>query len=409
MHGGAYGQTTADIVATSADTGNTQPQHPTTAVSGRLSVGGMSLPYCKACGVEHKKPVDDKCRQPRKMKKEKLEPEGAEGGADVEGGQLQGNSAPQTTEVGEDEEERQLLEETRRRACERRKRRLRAALEAGSEEERAEDGPLEDLKEQIRALQMLTLQPRGREESRADGERGGGKKKRKSRRKKTKKKSRACSDTSSDSSSDSSSGTSSEEDADSKAEKRERRRRRKFSLKHYTLKRKAVKKLNFSEFMYAALNWAVKKGPKVGMEEPDYLRYMSHLSYISQKAASYNYVDEAFTAYDTAIREKVVEGDLSAFKLCDSEVSQLHFNMDNDREHGRRARPSRPAGGRPAAAAGWGTGITRAAKGRPNGGACYDFNYSKQGCHIDKCHWDHVCINCRAKDHNLDRCPARKY
>lgn len=355
----------------------------------------MVVDICQACGEEHEPPRGAKCKAAKaktvkKVKMESPEPEdecvtgGAVGGAaSVEesvdsmlrlslGEQSDSKPAKLNLEVEPDEEEKALRRQLETRVLERRKARLRAELERDSTDEEEEQ-----------------VKPR---------------RKHKGRRKHDK-----CKDTpvamgSSPSSSPSSSSSSTSSSSDSGSSRsRDRRRRRKkkrskFALDKYTKGRKSVKKLTFNELIYAALLWGAKRASKVDMDIEDAQRYMGHLAYMAMHATTNNYTDEAYRGYDRDVREKVKERGLKALKMGDSGLSLLHFNLDNSRLHkdGRKGKVSGPKRGA--------EGTAGKAK-----GACYAFNYNKDGCTRKKCDWDHHCISCKSVDHVVESCPSKKY
>ena len=200
--------------------------------------------------------------------------------------------------------------------------------------------------------------------------------------------------TSSDSSTTSSSDTS-RSHSRRQSRRKSKKRHSKFSLHGYTKGKKSVKKLSFPELMYASLLWGIKRSRKVGMSYADLIDYMGHLCYLSMHATSSTFNDEAFRGYDHAIREKAKEKGVRAFKMGDSNISLLHFNLENSRSlrDSRRSYNSSKA--------------TREMS-KPKRGVCYGFNFNNQGCTRKECSWDHRCLSCKSKDHPVSSCPTKK-
>ena len=57
--------------------------------------------------------------------------------------------------------------------------------------------------------------------------------------------------------------------------------------------------------------------------------YMGHLTYMCMHAMMGNYNDEVYQEYDRAVRDKVSDKGLRAFRMGDNLLSLLHFNLDN--------------------------------------------------------------------------------
>ena len=360
----------------------------------------MGLESCPCCGEEHEPPRGAKCkmakpRASRKVKQEQLDDDSDSGlQATGAGSQLdeqleslfktpsgekrlankKGGEQSSRVAVVHDEEEEELRRRLEMRACERRKAKLRAKLEKEGSSTSGEDGA-----KSVR---------KGREK----------KKKKRGTRKQTKKASPGSSP--SDSSSSSSSSTSDSEGSRSRSRSRARRRRKKrskFAIDRFTKGNKSMKRLTFYELLYAALVWGIKRAGKVEMDMSELQGYMGHLAYMCMHAITNNYSDEAYRGYDKAVREKVKEKGLKAFKMGDNELSLLHFNLDNAKalKEGRKA--SRPM----KQAADSGGKVVR--------GSCYGHNFNKEGCTVKKCEFEHRCLACKSKEHILEMCPKKKY
>ena len=273
-----------------------------------------------------------------------------------------------------DEEERDLLRQLDILDCERRKERLRATLSAKMSK-RSDDSDSDGHARTSRS-----------------------KKSRKHRKRAT------LGSSSSDSCRTTSSSSSSSSASDSSASKTRRRRRHskkknhsKYSLHGFTRNKKSVKKLNFSELLYASLLWGVKRARKVGMNMADLQNYIGHLCYMTMHATTNTFTDEAFRGYDRAIREKVKEKGIKCFKMGDNNVSLLHFNLDNARSIRDVKRPMYSSAKKY---------VSNFSK--PRRGLCYAHNFDKSGCTKKDCDWDHKCVSCRSSDHVVSSCPNKK-
>ena len=193
----------------------------------------------------------------------------------------------------------------------------------------------------------------------------------------------------------SSSATSSSSIDRKQKRKKKHKKRSKFSLHGYTRNGKNVKKLSYNELMYASLLWGSKRARKVGMSYDELRSYIGHLCYMCMHAIAGNYTDEAFRGYDRAVRSKVKEKGVRAFKMGDHELSILHFNLDNTRS----MRDSRRSSARYSTISG---------SSKPSKGLCYSHNFDKGGCIRTKCGWDHKCLNCKSSDHVVGSCPTKK-
>ena len=193
----------------------------------------------------------------------------------------------------------------------------------------------------------------------------------------------------------SSSATSSSSIDRRKKSKKKHKKRSKFSLHGYTKNGKNVKKLSYNELMYASLLWGSKRARKVGMSYDELRCYIGHLCYMCMHAISGNYTDEAFRGYDRAVRSKVKEEGVQAFKMGDHELSILHFNLDNTRSMRDSRRPSTKYS-------------TISGSTKPSKGLCYSHNFDKAGCVRTKCGWDHKCLNCKSSDHVVGSCPTKR-
>ena len=94
------------------------------------------------------------------------------------------------------------------------------------------------------------------------------------------------------------------------------------------------------------------------------------------------------------MREKANEKGLNHFKLGDQELSLLHFNLDN----AKALNDSQNV-----AAMSTGTGAKKVPEGGSKvKGACYGYNYNKEGCTTKDCKWEHRCLTCKSKDHSIE-------
>ena len=378
----------------------------------------MGVDICAACGEEHEPPRGTKCKRtklPKKVKSEVLssgdETSGGAGTGAGTGANAGAGAAVDHVDAAvkaeppsrvepyyeEDEEEHNLRKMLAARECERRKVLLRAALEAGPSKET-----------EIVAKVVHSKPTKSTKSAKST------KKKAKSEKEKAvkevdtdnlPKKSSEKSDSSDDdddpdeSSEDSSSSsdTSSEsDDEDRKSRSRRRRRKRsKFSLHKYTPDDKRLKKCTFVELIYAALCWVLKRGRRVGMEYDQLRGYVGHIAYMCMHASMNNYTDRAFRCYDKAIRDRAKDKGLKAFKMGNTALSLVHFNLNNIRGTKETRRPVRTSYG----------GKQFSAPIR----VCYSFNYNRDGCTLKRCEYEHKCIACKSSDHSVNNCKQKKY
>lgn len=369
----------------------------------------MGIDLCQGCGDEHEAPRGAKCKvikakvSRKSVKSEPLDEEdsqGATGGmednvdkmlalsiGDVKEVKSSSRTRPSVADVEPDEEEIELRRKLAQRVLERRKAKLRAELERD-----------------------LSSDEEDKSESRS-------RKKKKEKRKKKKKKGKSSkrekeddagldpsdspSSSSSSSSSSESSDTDSSRDRSRERRKRRRKKRSKFQLDKYTKGRKSVDNLNYNELMYAACVWGAKRAKKADMSVEALMGYLGHLAYMSMHAITNNYSDEAYRGYDRAIREKAKEKGVRAFRMGDTELSLLHFNMDNSRSH-KESKKSRSTFTKTDAESR--TSVSSKVK-----GSCFQHNYNKDGCKRENCTWDHHCLMCRSKSHVAEGCPNKKY
>ncbi len=368
----------------------------------------MVVDTCQACGEEHEPPRGAKCKL---VKSKKPSLKGVKIETEVMAEEVE--SMAVTCPVGEatdtmcklsldpvkptgdcelvavepDEEELELRRQLEQRVAGRRKAKLRAAIERDSSEE-------EVVTTKSRRKHKSKRKPRsksrkaGRREKGKGGTKGGG--------------GSSPSSPSSSSSSSSSSSTTSESESSGSRERRRRRRknRSKFYIDKYIKGRKSVRKITFIELLHAALVWGAKRAKKVDMNMAAVRGYMGHLAYMCMHATTGNYSDEAYREYDRAVRDKVKDKGLRAFRMGDNALSLLHFNLDNARAM-RENRKGRTTSSR------------RRTEGASSGskvrGACYAHNYNKEGCTRKKCDWDHHCISCKSTEHVIENCPNKKY
>ena len=379
----------------------------------RLLATGMALDNCSACGEEHEPPRGTKCKR-AKLPKRAIKAENVSSGEEIEApippdtisaGVSASTSASATggaparrqAEVGdlkyspeyeEDEEERALRKELAALACERRKQALRAALKEEMERS-AEPRPVKVEK----AEEVANASTDGTVAVLAAI-----KKEKKVKKKSTKKDCivKADPDESPSDSSSAGDSSSSSDDSESGSESRTRRRRRrrsKYALNKFTPHEKRLKKLTVLELIYTALTWGIKRSEKVGMDFKLLRGYMGHIAYMCMHATTSAYTDRTYRSYDKAVRSKVKEDGLSAFSQGNMEISLLHFNHDNIRP----VKEVRPAGR-------YGTN-TRSFEKK----ICYAFNYSKAGCTVRKCDYDHKCLVCKSSDHAVEACRRKRY
>lgn len=359
----------------------------------------MVLDICQACGDEHEPPRGSKCKVVKaKATRRTIKSEAMEEETDMEesGGESVGDAmlklslgepsdaqpklAKRASEIPPDAEEIELRRLLEARVISRRKAELKAALE-----------------KEIAA------------EEKASRKKSASRKSRKKKKKKSiKKKSSSTSDSSDDSgeSSPASSATSDAGDTDesrsgsSERRRKRRKKRSKFALDRFTKGKKSVNRLTFSELLYAALVWALKRAVKVDMDMDSLLGYIGHCAYMCMHATSNNYTDEAYRGYDHAVREKALEKGLRAFKMGDNSLSLLHFNMDTSRAHKSSGKSKTTYSN---------TGKETSTSSAKVKGVCYGHNYNKEGCTRSRCDWDHHCLQCKSKNHIVENCPEKKF
>ena len=363
-----------------------------TPIGAVLTPIGMVVDNCSACGEEHEPPRGTKCKR-AKMPKRTIKSEVPSSDEDSERGvELHsppigevvaaigyGKRAELTAgdDVGEeDEEERALKRELALLVRDRRKQALRAQLK--EELERARDPEpatavaVEAVTTVAKAVKKVKKKAVKKEVTTKKGP-----------------------DVSSDSSSEGESSSSSDDDSSGSESRTRRRRRRrsKFALNRFAPNEKRLKKLTVLELIYAALRWGIKRGEKVGMDYQTLRGYMGHVAYMCMHATTSVYTDRTYRSYDKAVRSKVKEEGLGAFSQGNMEISLLHFNHDNIKP----AKEVRPASRFSAPARQFDKKI------------CYAFNYSKSGCTVRKCDYEHKCLVCKSSDHAIDGCRRKRY
>ena len=358
----------------------------------------MVVDICATCGEEHEPPRGSKCKRTKLLKH--VKEESSSGGETVAlastrpsaiaEGEQPGTSAVMSASLGrveafeEDEEEKTLRKLLAAKDCERRKMALRAALEdeptkpgKAKEKVKSKSAKVEKLKikkEKDETVVKPEKKASGKESDSDDDE---------------------PEDSSEESSSSSSSSSESDSDDKRSRSKRRRRKRSKFSLYKFTPDEKRLKKCTFIELIYASLCWVLKRGERVGMEYKELKGYVGHIAYMCMHASMNNYTDRAFRCYDKAIRDRAKEKGLKAFRMGNSALSLVHFNLNNIRGSREVRKPSR-------------TTFSGRSYSVPSK-VCYSFNYSRDGCVSKRCEYEHKCIVCKGSDHTVSNCKQKKY
>ena len=383
---------------------------PEVAIRVRYLLDTMVLDICAACGEEHEPPRGNKCKRTKLGKRIKSElssgDEAAAGAGAVAGpdhvvctvasAMRDGSAAGVSEAYEEDEEERDLRRQLAAKECEKRKILLRAALDDKSEKA---EKPGKSSKGKERAKEKAKSPKTPKEKTKAKEGKDETDTEQAASEKKVAKTADSDDGDSSDSPSDSSSSSESSSDSDSddkrSRSKRRRRKRSKFSLYKYTPDDKRLKKCTFIELIYAALCWVLKRGERVGMEYKDLKGYVGHIAYMCMHASMNNYTDRAFRCYDKAIREKAKDKGLRAFRMGNTALSLVHFNLNNIRGSKEVRKPARQAFS--------GRNYSMPSK------VCYSYNYSRDGCTSKRCDYEHRCIVCKASDHTVNTCKQKRY
>lgn len=362
----------------------------------------MGVELCSGCGEEHEPPRGIKCKSAKAKlaKKIKMERDADSDSTSPEksaveeiadqmaglmvaesskgAGKADTSKSARAETASKDEEEEALIREIAELDRERRKTKLKTVLDKK--------------KKKLEAAEQIRAGGSGCRQRKRD--------KKASHRRSRRDESSGSSD--SDSSKDSSSDSTDSDWSRSRSRSRTRRRRRrrgKFAIDRYTKGKKRVSKLVFSELLYAACMWGHKRSVKMDWEIEQAAGYMGHLAYLCMHATTNNYSDEAYRGYDEAIREKAKDKGMKAFRLGDTELSLLHFNMDNTRSNRETVKATVKSSKKGSSAEG-----SKAVK-----GVCYGHNYNKEGCVRKKCDWDHRCVTCKSWDHTYESCPSKKY
>ena len=364
----------------------------------------MVLDICATCGEEHEPPRGVKCKRAKLGKRVKSEPsssdETAPGGStehveeNVVAAVKFGIASGLPDAFEEDDEERELRRLLAAKECEKRKVLLRAALEDKPEEA---EKPVKSVKVKEK-VKTKSKSPKGKSKTKTEKDEKEGdavKVEKKTAAKEEDSDDEDPEDSSSDSSSSSESSSDSDSDDKRSRSKRRRRKRSKFSLYKFTPDDKRLKKCTFIELIYAALCWVLKRGERVGMEYKDLKGYVGHIAYMCMHASMNNYTDRAFRCYDKAIREKAKDKGLKVFRMGNTALSLVHFNLNNIRGSREVRKPTRPA-------------FTGRSYSMPSK-VCYSFNYNRDGCTLKRCEYEHKCIVCKASDHAVNTCKQKRY
>ena len=106
----------------------------------------------------------------------------------------------------------------------------------------------------------------------------------------------------------------------------ERKRRSNWSLKHHTIAKKDVRKLNCHELVCATKGWALDI-PE--MTTADHRALWQHLNFISHRARHNDFVDMAHVEYDLSIRKMAESMGFKAFSNSNNGSSVIHYGAQN--------------------------------------------------------------------------------
>ena len=167
-----------------------------------------------------------------------------------------------------------------------------------------------------------------------------------------------------------------------------RRRRSKWSLKRFTPGKKDLKRVNCYELICATTQWA--SGIKE-LSVADLRALMDHINFLANRAMHNDFIDQAHTDYDEAIRKLAEEVGFAAFAKENRGISVIHYGAQNMRSKKPVVGLGPYTARRPV------LGNTK----RP----CYAWN-SDGGCSRteEDCRFGHVCSKCGVKGHRRQKC-----
>ena len=113
--------------------------------------------------------------------------------------------------------------------------------------------------------------------------------------------------------------------------------RSKWSLRKYTVDRKALKNLNSYELIEASCKWLADQR---NVTSEEHLCYNKHLMYLASKAKSDKFVESSHVNYDIATRKMAQEIGFQAFKYGNNEASMEYYVVENFKSRSSTTRPS---------------------------------------------------------------------
>lgn len=172
----------------------------------------------------------------------------------------------------------------------------------------------------------------------------------------------------------------------------ERRRQRKWTLKHHTVERKQVKKLNPHELVEATCAWFQDSNAYNDLNACHAM--LNHIGYISCKAKHNNFTNNAHIAYDAGVRKLAQKQGFQAFAVGNSDLSLRHYAYENIRDIKKSTVTK--------------TGATNASNRlftREGKKPCFAHN-GEQGCSRDNstCDYGHWCSRCGSRSHKRSKC-----
>ena len=207
------------------------------------------------------------------------------------------------------------------------------------------------------------------------------------------------------------------------------RRKKKFDLKRFT-RGKEPRSLSYAQLMYVSLNWAC-----VGIEDHTFTelgeikKFLRHLGFISFKASSDIYDEQAYAEYDADIREECIWGkDIDEFCFGLDAIEKRYFGTEGLKKtkvkdsHESKQVASRGRGrGAPGGGRGRGAAYTQGSAAPPGRFSqsvrtsdtgdyvpCNRFNGG--GCDTKSCNFAHICSKCHDPTHkSADCCNVRMH
>lgn len=321
--------------------------------------------YCGPCGKQHRGPVNDNCRKSnmpktrggaREVEKQGATSESSTEFVKEEADQKEDQTIGQRTETSDedlDERERDIAERERVQARRRRKADLdRRERRLGEE-----------------TSDSAAKRRRGRSRSRSRGGSGDRRQRRRHHR------------------------ASSSSSSDGRTTSRDRKQRSKWSIRRYLEDRKDLKKLSPFELIESSCGWVLDKKD---LDLQDLRRFVKHIKYMSGKAKSGRFLDQAHASYDLAIRKLAVTDGYDAFCAGNPELALRYYAFESMRTQNAKSSASGSK---------YGQSSTKHLFCKDGKKPCFPHN-KDDGCSRDEktCNFGHWCSRCGSKSHIRPNC-----